>query len=186
MKKDVFLYIYSILLLCIISSCCNSFSYLNYRYSYDELSLEGQPKHLKFSNSQSLSGKYLLMNLPGFTGHVLRLQSDSSFQDTPFSDVNGYLEPRSIKGKWSSNSDFNVCLKRGCSDIELLAYSYKNLDFLIPIYNEELFTQKVNLNIDNLNKVASERNELKRNDLMYNLHDFANICYIKRFSHERF
>ena len=129
------------------------------------------------NNKKSICGNYNFIVLPGFDGHELFLNPDSTFKEKHWTDVIS-LKDNSIKGKWKIyNGD--IILKNKHSKYQFVYFEYKWAVFLIPTAKVGLFNiqfQKNKTILDNLSNIASN---LPGSAMQDTLSFFAELCFIK-------
>ncbi len=118
------------------------------------------------------------MSLAGYTGNILELKPDSTFTNRSYSDVVGFFNPRTNKGKWQSTSDSTIQLKYGCSKLDLIYRQYSNLIFLVPLSKLPSFEKVFTKNIENIQAVCEASFEDQHYLIYSKLADFSKICFI--------
>ncbi|MGZ5243867.1 MAG: hypothetical protein ACXWW0_08230 [Bacteroidia bacterium] len=178
-----FLFTTAVALILFISSCNQDFHRITdptyYKWAQTQDSIQRTDTLTMISsNVNSLPGIYVFIVLPGYQGHTLSLNPDSSFRENRWSDVP--INSKELVGKWQLKSDSMVTLKKGFKEINLLIHQYRWTTFLIPQNKSEQFAYTFNLNKHLIDSLAGTIHLLNNTNIDRYMKNFGTLCFIRR------
>ncbi|MHB1279468.1 MAG: hypothetical protein ACYC1Q_13855 [Bacteroidia bacterium] len=129
-------------------------------------------------NRDSLYGQYNFSVLPGYQGHYLVLNPDSTFIEGPWSDV---LERRNrtISGKWYVKEN-TLILKWRFKTLTLRIHQYSWATFLVPMGKEGIFAYEFNRSKDIIDRLEVRFKTEKHYVIERELNNFRTLCFLRR------
>ena len=128
-------------------------------------------------NKDSICGDYTFIVWPGYDGHELIINHDSTFKENHWSDVLS-VKDNSIKGKWMiQNGD--IILKYKNHKYRFVYFEYKWATFLIPASKVKLFNVQFQKNKDILDNLSMTASNIPSTHMQDTLSFFAELCFVK-------
>lgn len=126
----------------------------------------------------SLYGKYNFFVLPGYQGHFLILNPDSSFSEGSWSDVVRGRNKR-ISGKWSVLGN-TLILKRRFKTLTLHIHQYSWATFLVPMGKEGIFAYEFNRSKEIIDRLGERLKTESPHMIEKELNNFRTLCFLRR------
>ncbi|HRG00534.1 MAG TPA: hypothetical protein PKZ75_05430 [Bacteroidia bacterium] len=128
--------------------------------------------------TDSLSGRYSFIVYPGYHGHSLILNRDSSFIESMWTDV--LKKRKKAKGKWFVKNNHLILKQSRKKEYSFIIYKYSWTTFLVPVLKEKYFSVKFQENKYKLDSLKNKILEVKGYQLDKTLRPFQYLCFYRR------
>lgn len=145
----------------------------------DTNGLHSAPNMLtNIEKTDSLNGHYSFIVYPGYHGHSLTLNRDSSFIESMWTDV--LKKRKKARGKWFVKNDLLILKQSRKKEYAFIIYKYSWTTFLIPVLKEKYFSAKFQENRYKLDSLKTNIMEIKGYQLDKSLRPFQYLCFYRR------
>lgn len=175
--KNTFLAVIGLLL---AFSCGNKFSKPDIQQSNDIISNQ-DTFTFNFNLKDSLFGKYHFVIHSGYSGRTLILNSDFTYIEYAWSDLElGWpFRKKKHNGKWKVSGS-KVILKKGYKRISLRIHQYSWETFLVPEEMAKTFALRFNDKKYLIDSMSNNIGQASVHEVDEVLHDFRRICFMKQ------